>query len=72
MSRFIEEEVEKPKTGRVIVRWVLLALMCVCVFQIFAGLFMMNHGHQLWGIWRLIQGSFFFLILYTVHWLMRN
>ena len=72
MSRFIEDEVEKPKPGRKVARWIFFALMVLCAIQIYFGLMMMKQGFQLSGIRAVIGGSFFFLIFYAVQWLLRN
>jgi hypothetical protein len=72
VSRYIEDEIEKPQLAKTIARWVLFALMILCVVLIVNGLYMMKQGVQLGGIWRLISGSFFFLIFYATQWLIRN
>ena len=72
MSRFIEDEIEKPSPGRLAARWIIFFLMLACVAQIIHGLLLLKQGVPIGGIWRLISGSFFFLIFYATHWLMRN
>ena len=72
MSRFIEDEVPKPKPGRQVGRWFLVVVMLACVYLIGAGLYAMKHGDYLPGIREMIAGSFFFLVSYAVYWLLRN
>jgi hypothetical protein len=72
MSRYIDDNQEKPNTGKQVARWLLVALMLVCVYQIGAGLYEMKHHTQIWAVWKLIEGSFFFIICYAAHWLLGN
>lgn len=50
----------------------LVAIMLLCVYQIGAGLYGMKHHTQIWAVWRLIEGSFFFILCYAAHWLLGN
>ena len=71
MAEPIEEDVRKPNfTGKTIVRWLLVGVMLLCVYEIGLGLYGMKHHTTIWAAWRLIQGSFFFVISYAAHWLL--
>ena len=72
LSRFIDEQEPKSDTAKQVARWILVGIMLLCVYQIGAGLYAMKHHTQIWAVWRLIEGSFFFIICYAVHWLLGN
>ena len=72
MSRFIDEEEPKPDIAKTVARWILVGIMVLCVYQIVLGLYNMKHHTEIWAVWRLVEGSFFFIICYAAHWLLGN
>lgn len=46
--------------------------MLLCVYQIGSGLYAMKNHTEIWAVWKLIEGSFFFIIFYAAHWLLGN
>ena len=65
------------------IRWLLVLVMIFCVYRIGVGLFFLKQQQQVGygqqvgfsgfrGVWSLISGSFFFIISYVAHWLLRD
>lgn len=73
MSDFIEDDGERPSAVKQYARWALVVLMMLCVYQIGASLYAMKQGEgRIWAVWGLIMGSFFFLVVYAVYWLLKD
>jgi hypothetical protein len=72
MNGFIEDEVEKPNGYKQAARWVLVPIMLYCVYWIGQGLYGLKHGAAIASIWHMIGGSFFFMVLYAAHWMLRD
>ena len=72
LSKFIEDEQIKPNGYRQATRWVLVPIMLYCVYLIGQGLYGLKHGNAVNSIWHMIAGTFFFMICYAAHWLLRD
>ena len=72
MSRFIEDEAPKTSGYRQAARWVLVPIMFYFVYLVGQGLYGLKHGNAINSIWHMIAGSFFFMICYAAHWLLRD
>jgi membrane protein YdbS with pleckstrin-like domain len=73
VSGFIEDDAQKPNAARQVVRWLLVVVMLLCVYQIGVGLYgMKNDQAAIRAVWALVRGSFFFILSYAAHWLLRD
>lgn len=73
MSDFIQDNGEPPSAIKRYVRWFLVALMLLCVYFIGVNLYVLKGGPgRYWAVWGLIFGTFCFLVLYTIYWLLRD
>lgn len=64
-------------------RWLLIGVMIFCAYKVGVGLYYLKqqqqvgYGQQMGmsnfrGIWSLISGSFFFIVSFVAHWLLKD